>query len=284
MRLCINLSRILNGAQSSEMGLYDLGYCAGLFGFGRATTVARRQVFGILHLRKHDVKNEHSQAVVFALWWITNSGWMIVASWCFTRLQLCDGCLKFFYCKVGRHVGIGGDLSRKRSDYFGTGCPFAQRLTVLCSRSIIPTLGNNPSLCAGNWSHQHRWLAQTLTGSMSCTVQMVEVCRAYTFTIVVYWTSVTSHESGGDLSGMVQSSFRWSPRVHGWLGHICPDECCSGNQPLQVRWKLTTMHFLSLSITIGRALFAGKRVFTDRLRKTMIATFQYDSPPAVHHT
>ena len=36
-------SRILNGTQSSEMGLYDLG---SLFGFGRATTVARRQVFG----------------------------------------------------------------------------------------------------------------------------------------------------------------------------------------------------------------------------------------------
>ena len=27
MRLCINLSRILNGTQSSEMGLYDLGSC-----------------------------------------------------------------------------------------------------------------------------------------------------------------------------------------------------------------------------------------------------------------
>ena len=68
MRLCINLSRILNGTQSSEMGLYDLGSCAGLFGFGRATAVARRQVFGNFDLRKHDVKNEHSQAVVFALW------------------------------------------------------------------------------------------------------------------------------------------------------------------------------------------------------------------------
>ena len=69
MRLCINLSRILNLTQSSEMGLYELGSCAGLFGFGRrATTVARRQVFGSLDLRKHDVKNEHSQAVVFALW------------------------------------------------------------------------------------------------------------------------------------------------------------------------------------------------------------------------
>ena len=67
MRLCINLSRILNGTQSSEMGLVLLGVF-GLFGFGRATTVARRQVFGSLDLRKHDVKNEHSQAVVFALW------------------------------------------------------------------------------------------------------------------------------------------------------------------------------------------------------------------------
>ena len=32
MRLCINLSRIVNGTHSSEMGLYDLGSCAGLFG------------------------------------------------------------------------------------------------------------------------------------------------------------------------------------------------------------------------------------------------------------
>ena len=68
MRLCIILSRILNGAQSSEIGLYELGSCAGLFGFGSVTTVARRQVFGSLDLRKHDVRNEHSQAVVFALW------------------------------------------------------------------------------------------------------------------------------------------------------------------------------------------------------------------------
>ena len=77
MRLCINLSRILNGTQSSEMGMYDLESCAGLFGFGRATTVARHHVFGSLDLRKHDVKNEHSQAVVFALWRMTNSGWML---------------------------------------------------------------------------------------------------------------------------------------------------------------------------------------------------------------
>ena len=77
MRLWINLSRNLNGAQSSEMGLYDFGSCAGLFGFRRPTTVARRQVFGSLHLRKHDVKNEYIQAVVFALWWMTNSGWML---------------------------------------------------------------------------------------------------------------------------------------------------------------------------------------------------------------
>ena len=34
----------------------------------RVATVARRQVFGRLDLRKHDMKNEHSQAVVFALW------------------------------------------------------------------------------------------------------------------------------------------------------------------------------------------------------------------------
>ena len=49
------------------MGLYDLGSCACLFGFGRATTVAWKQ----------DVKNEHSQAVVVALWRMTNSGWML---------------------------------------------------------------------------------------------------------------------------------------------------------------------------------------------------------------
>ena len=43
MRLCINLSRILNGTQSSEMGLYHLGSCVGSFGFEsqRASTVAR---------------------------------------------------------------------------------------------------------------------------------------------------------------------------------------------------------------------------------------------------
>ena len=77
MQLCINLSRILNGTQSSEMGLYDLGSCSGLFGFGRATALARRQVFGSLDLRKHDVRNEHSQAFVFATWRITNSGWIL---------------------------------------------------------------------------------------------------------------------------------------------------------------------------------------------------------------
>ena len=52
MRLCINLSRILNGTQSSEMGLYDFGSCAGLLGFGRATTVARRQVSLYLRLTR----------------------------------------------------------------------------------------------------------------------------------------------------------------------------------------------------------------------------------------
>ena len=65
MRLCII---ILNRTQSSKMGMYDLGSCAGLFGYVRATTVARCQVVGSLDLRKHDTKNEHSQAVVFALW------------------------------------------------------------------------------------------------------------------------------------------------------------------------------------------------------------------------
>ena len=68
MRLCINLSRILNGTRSSPTGLYDLESCACLFCFGRTTTVARRQVFGSLGLQKHDATNEHSQAVVFALW------------------------------------------------------------------------------------------------------------------------------------------------------------------------------------------------------------------------
>ena len=36
------LSRILNGTQRSEIGLYDVGSCVGLFGFERASTVARR--------------------------------------------------------------------------------------------------------------------------------------------------------------------------------------------------------------------------------------------------
>ncbi|KAI9523059.1 hypothetical protein NQZ68_031919 [Dissostichus eleginoides] len=68
MRLWIILSKILNGTQSSEMGLYDLGSSAGLFGFGRAMTEARRQ---------HDEKNAQSQPDVVVLWWVTNSGWML---------------------------------------------------------------------------------------------------------------------------------------------------------------------------------------------------------------
>ena len=67
---------------------------------------------------------------------------------------------------------------------------------VVC---LYPSLCYNPSLFAGNWSHQHRWLVQTLTEAMSCTVQMVEVCTHSP--VVVCWTSVISHsmfESGGD--------------------------------------------------------------------------------------
>ena len=96
MRLCINLSRILNGTQSSEMGLCDLGSCAGLFGFGRATTVAWRQVFGSFDLRKHDEKNSRCLCAL-----VNDKLWVdVVASWCFTQLQLFDGHFKFFYCKV----------------------------------------------------------------------------------------------------------------------------------------------------------------------------------------
>ena len=60
------------------MGLYDLWPCAGLFCFRKATTLARRQVFGSLDLRKHDVKNECSQTVVFTLWRMTNPRWMLL--------------------------------------------------------------------------------------------------------------------------------------------------------------------------------------------------------------
>ena len=68
MRLCMNLSRILNETQISDMGMYE-GSCAGLSGFGSVTTVARRHVFGSLDLRKHAVKNKLTYlAVVFALW------------------------------------------------------------------------------------------------------------------------------------------------------------------------------------------------------------------------
>ncbi|KAI9529551.1 hypothetical protein NQZ68_011261 [Dissostichus eleginoides] len=77
MRLWIIISKILNGTQSSEMGLYDLGSSVGLFGFGRAMTEARRQVFGSFDLRKHDEKNAQSQPDVVVLWWVTNSGWML---------------------------------------------------------------------------------------------------------------------------------------------------------------------------------------------------------------
>ena len=45
MRLSINLSRISNGTQSSEMDV-RLVYCAVFFGFGRATTVASLREFG----------------------------------------------------------------------------------------------------------------------------------------------------------------------------------------------------------------------------------------------
>ena len=41
---------------------------------------------------------------------------VVVASWCFTRLQLLDGRFKLFYCKVGPQVGIGSGCSRKQSD------------------------------------------------------------------------------------------------------------------------------------------------------------------------
>ena len=119
MRLSINSSRILNGTQISEMGLFDLGSFAGLFRFGRATTVARRQVFGSLNLRKHDVKNEHRHACMqLSLRFGNDELWVdVVASWCFTLLQLFDGRFKLFYCKVTRLVGVGGGYSRKRGDF-----------------------------------------------------------------------------------------------------------------------------------------------------------------------
>ena len=96
----------------------DLGSCTRLFGFGMATTLARRQVFGSVALRKHYVKNEHSQAVVFALWWMTNFGWMLSRPGAFPDFNfVMTGRFKLFYCKVGRHVGIGGGCCRKRGDF-----------------------------------------------------------------------------------------------------------------------------------------------------------------------
>ena len=64
--------------QSSKLGMYGLEHRAGLFGFGRAMTVERCQVFGSLDLRKHDVENEHNQAVASTFWWMTNSGWKML--------------------------------------------------------------------------------------------------------------------------------------------------------------------------------------------------------------
>ena len=73
-----SFSRTLNGTQSSETGLFDSASFAGLFGFGRATTVVRRQVFGSLNLRKHDVKNEHRHACsCLCALVMTNSRWML---------------------------------------------------------------------------------------------------------------------------------------------------------------------------------------------------------------
>ena len=44
----------------AEMGLWDFGSSAGLFGFGKAMTEARRQDLGSLDLWMHADKNEHS--------------------------------------------------------------------------------------------------------------------------------------------------------------------------------------------------------------------------------
>ena len=152
MRLCIMLSRILNGTQSSEMGLYDLGSCAGLFGFGSATTVARRQVFGSLDLRKHDVRNKHSQAVCLCAL-VNDKLWVdVVASRCFTRLQLFEGRFKFLNCKVGRQVGIGGGCSRKRGDF--TRRPTCEVSVCIWEASVIQKLRSN-SICS-HWTPRVR--------------------------------------------------------------------------------------------------------------------------------
>ena len=61
---------------NSEMGLWLLGSSLGLFGFGKAMTVALRQILGILHLSKQVDIYGHSHLVTASPACKRNTGWI----------------------------------------------------------------------------------------------------------------------------------------------------------------------------------------------------------------
>ena len=76
---------------------YYLESCEGLFGFLRVTTIAWRQVFGSLHLWKHDLKNEHGRQLSLRFGeWRTPGGYCRAKG--FTRFHLDDCRAKLIYC------------------------------------------------------------------------------------------------------------------------------------------------------------------------------------------
>ena len=60
--------------QSNEMGRYPLGSSLGLFGFSRAITLARYQIFASFECWRHVEGKEHSQSVPFLPWCLMYSG------------------------------------------------------------------------------------------------------------------------------------------------------------------------------------------------------------------
>ena len=65
--VCQPLKNLERDAEKLD-GSVRLGVLRKFISLWVVTTVARRQVFGSFDLRKHDVKNEHSTALVFAFW------------------------------------------------------------------------------------------------------------------------------------------------------------------------------------------------------------------------
>ena len=74
-RLCSSLSKILYGTHSK--GRYPFVSSLGLFGLGKAIMLARRQVFGILLLRRRVERKEHIHEEAVSPWWTRNFGWML---------------------------------------------------------------------------------------------------------------------------------------------------------------------------------------------------------------